>query len=75
MLETRLALPELRLKELVDEVHLMLRLNSEIRRRLELPHGWTELQISLHQSDLKTRDECSERLHAIVARELAPTTT
>lgn len=74
MIKSRLALPELRLAELVEEVRLLLRLDTDIRRRLEMPHGWDQAQIDVHHQDLKARDECRERLHAIVARETVQTT-
>lgn len=51
---------------IVDDLRLWLRLDDDLRRRLELPHGWDAQQISLHQLDLKTRDECRDRLRAVL---------
>lgn len=49
---------------ILDDVRLWLRLDADIRRRLELPHGWDALQVSIHRSELETRDDCKRRLLA-----------
>ena len=47
---------------LVADVQYLMHLNDEIRRRLELPHGWNDQQIASHSIDLRNRDDAVTRI-------------
>lgn len=56
------------LEAIAEDVRLWLRLDADISRRLELPHGWDAMEIGLHRTALETRDACKERLRTALGK-------
>lgn len=61
------ALPEIRLAALEREVRQWLRLDTDLRKRLELPRGWSAVEIQQHREDLKAREDVKARIWALLA--------